>query len=153
MNNQSIIEKINQLAPSLFPEMSFKKTFCIDEGSCINFYFIVDNYLGIELNIDFMDRLVNFYLIKLNSGKPYDYGYSINSEVGTIRLDFQSILKYYNPNFDKKKSTQLIYFKENEDALLERIKENIFFYAPIFQNENTMISKLHNPELWEKIKQ
>lgn len=152
MNNQIIVEKINQLITLLLPDVTFQKTFYLDEGSFINYYFIIDNYLGIELNIDFMDRLISFYMIKLDNGKPYEYGYSTNSKAGTIRLHLQSVFKYFNLPFDKSKSKQLMYFKENEDALIERIRETILLYSPIFQNAKAVISELHIPEIWEKIK-
>lgn len=153
MNNKNIIVKINQLVTSFFSEANFQRTFHLDEGSFINYYLIIDDYLGIEMNIDFMDRLISFYMIKLDNGKPYQYGYSTNSKAGTIRLHMQSILKYYNFPFDKKKSVQLMYFRENEDALIECIKENFQLYTPIFQNEKSVLSELHHPEVWEKIKQ
>ena len=152
MNIDELKHNIQKLTTQLSPNFKYSSS-CVDEGSYINFHWLISENMAIEMNIDFMDMLITFFFIRLDAhGKPYEVGYYANPNVGTIRLYFNSILKFLNIPFEKKKYPKSTFTKKDVVGLLENIKASMMFYSYFFENSDKIAIVLADTEVWEQIK-
>lgn len=160
IDERKLLEDTNHLIHELFPDLIIRKTSLEDHNSFFQLRFYLEGTVAMEIKVDFMDSCMEFFMKKLDrDGNPFKYGYSVDPEGRSIRVYLDQILKYLNIPLDKKKNSGLVnlkpdfYLKENvNEVLMQKIKDCLLFFAPVLQNEQSIITQLQNAETWEKMK-
>lgn len=151
MDRSILTQQIKELMNASFPPETFRDVFQEDDNSYTNYFFVIDDHVGVWLTVDLMDKFLSLDMVRLNNGKLYEgNGYLFPQKGRCLRLWFFFIALYFDLPIDRKRVNQLSSFK-NYDAITSQLEKNLQFYAPVVNNEKNIVAELHRPETWEKI--
>ena len=159
IDKNKLLQETKNLFHHYFPDLKINDTSLEDNNSYFILQFRLEEFIAIHINIDLMDSLLEFFFIRLDKDGNLFPSYGVDTKGKPIRFYFSQIFNYLKIQFDKKKRSpdfQLpsnFYLQDNSnDFLLQKIKDGLLFFAPILNNEQSILSELQKTETWERIK-
>ena len=159
INEQKLLEETKKIIDKEYPNFTIRGISLKSSNSYFVLVFRLEGLLTMEIEVDLMDSFLSYQVIRLDKeGKPLQYGYYSDKEGRPMRVSFQKILNHLQIPFDKKHAVQLgslktdFYLKEDcNEYLKQKINDGLLFYAPIFKNDQSIISQLQEVETWDKL--